>query len=301
MLGYQYKDVLLTCNISKQGHSQALKRAKLLKSRLPLYVGFMYEVRELHPGMGLRAMYEQFQPDGIGRDAFIALGLQEGLRLRSIKSPMKTTWSIKSNRYPNLLGQKRFTAVNQVWVSDIFYFPMAGRHFYVVLIMDLYSRRIIGYSVADNLRAENNLKALQMALQLRGINNYEQQLIHHSDRGSQYICEDYTNILNNYGIAISMCTNVLENAHMERANGTIKNDYLGRWTIPSPKALPLFLKRAVNSYNNRWHQSLDKKSPIEFETYVNELEIKNRPVLEVFTINSQISDNPLQLKLNFDL
>ena len=273
----------------------------MLKNKIPLYVGFMYEVRSMHPGMGLRAMYEQFQPVGIGRDAFIALGLQEGLRLRSIKSPMKTTWSVKSNRYPNLLGQKRFTAVNQVWVSDIFYFPMEGRHFYVVLIMDLYSRRIIGYSVADNLRAENNLKALQMALQLRGIKNYHNKLIHHSDRGTQYICDDYTNTLTDYGILISMCTNVLENAHMERANGTIKNDYLARWNIPNRRALPKFLKKAVDNYNNRWHKSLNRRSPTEFETYVNELEIKNRPVLEVFTINNHIGDNPLQLKLNFNL
>lgn len=292
---------MLLCNISKQGHTKALKRAKELKSKIPFYVGFMYEIRIMHPGMGLRAIYEQFQPEGIGRDAFIALGLAEGLRLRSIKSPTKTTWSVKSNRYPNLLGQKRFTAVNQIWVSDIFYFAINGQHFYIVLIMDLYSRRIIGYSAADNMRAENNLKALQMALHLRGIKNYHNQLIHHSDRGSQYISDDYTSTLEDYGIAISMCTNVLENAHMERANGTIKNGYLARWNITSPKTLPKFLKRAVNNYNNRWHKSLVRKSPIEFETYVNELDSKSRPVLEVFTINKHISENPLQLKLNFDL
>ncbi len=292
---------MLICHVSKQGHNQALKRAKALKNKIPFYLGFMYEIRQMHPGMGLRSMYKQFQPEGIGRDAFIALGLEEGLRLRSIKSPMKTTWSVKTNRYPNLLGKKRFTAVNQVWVSDIFYFAINGKHFYVVLIMDLYSRRIIGYSAADNMRAENNIKALQMALNLRGIKNYHSQLIHHSDRGSQYISDDYTSILEDYGIAISMCTNVLENAHMERANGTIKNDYLARWNITSPKTLPFFLKKAVNSYNNRWHYSLDRKSPIEFETYVNELDIESRPVLEVFTISNHISENPRQLKLNFDL
>ena len=294
---------MLICAISKQGHKQALKRAKELVSKVPFYVGFICQVRMIHPGMGLRLMYEQFQPEGIGRDAFIALGLEQGFRLRSIKSPMKTTWSIKSNRYSNLLGSKRFTAVNQLWVSDIFYFPLNGQHYYVVLIMDAYSRRIIGYSVADNLRRENNLKALRMALQLRGIKNYNQQLIHHSDRGSQYISDDYTNTLTEHGIRISMCTNVLENAHMERANGTIKNDYLARWNIQHPKALPKFLEKAVNGYNNRWHKAHEDhqgRSPIEFETYVNELQDELKPVLKVFTINSQISDNPNQLKLNFD-
>jgi len=287
--------------VSKQGHKQAVKRAKELEDKIPFYVGFICEVRLIHPGMGLRSMYKQFQPEGIGRDAFVALGLREGFRLRVIRSPMKTTWSVKTNRYPNLLGAKRFTAVNQLWVSDIFYFPLNGKHYYVVLIMDAYSRRIIGYSVADNLRRENNLNALSMAIQLRGINNFHQQLIHHSDRGSQYISDDYTNTLTDHGIRISMCTNVLENSHMERANGTIKNDYLAGWNIQSPNQLPKFLKKAVNGYNNRWHSAHDRMSPIEFEIYVNELQIEDKPRLEVFTINSQISDNPNQLKLNFDL
>ena len=100
------KDVFLLCEISKQAHAQALKRAKVLRQKEALYIGFMHEIRDLHPGMGLRKMYEQFQPEEIGRDAFISLGLQEGLRLRSISNPTKTTWSIKSNRYPNLLAGK---------------------------------------------------------------------------------------------------------------------------------------------------------------------------------------------------
>ena len=295
------KSVLLICHISKQGHDQAVKRAKELESKKPFYVGFICEIRLIHPGMGLRSMHKQFQPEGIGRDAFVALGLQEGFRLRSIKSPMKTTWSVKNNRYANLLGAKWFTAVNQLWVSDIFYFPLNGRHYYVVLIMDAYSRRIIGYSVADNLRRENNLNALSMAIQLRGIKNFKEQLIHHSDRGSQYISDDYTSTLEEHGIRISMCTNVLENAHMERANGTIKNDYLARWNIQFPNQLTKFLRKAVNGYNNRWHTAHDRMSPIEFEIYVNELEVKDKPVLKVFTIHSQNSDNPNQLKLDFDL
>ena len=257
----------------------------------------MYEVRELHPGMGLRKMYEQFEPEGIGRDAFISLGLQEGLRLRSISNPTRTTWSIKSNRYPNLLGGKRFTAVNQIWSSDIFYFQIGTEHHYVVLIMDVYSRRIIGWSAADNLRRENNIRALKMALTLRGVQNFDKQLIHHSDRGSQYISDDYTNLLTSFGIQISMCRDVLENAHMERANGTIKNDYLSRWNINDPATLSKFLDKACTNYNNRIHNSLGKKTPIEFETYVKELSKEQRPCLEIFTINKQISDDPSQLLL----
>lgn len=296
-MGYRLKDVFLFCAISKQAHAQALRRAAVLRKKEALYIGFMYEIRDLHPGMGLRRMHEQFRPQGIGRDAFIALGLREGLRLRSISNPTKTTWSIKSNRYPNLLGGKRFTAVNQIWSSDIFYFQIGSRHYYVVLIMDVYSRRIIGYSAADNLRAEHNIQALRMALNLRGVDDYKQKLIHHSDRGSQYISDDYTNLLEDFGIQISMCTDVLENAHIERANGTIKNDYLARWNITKPATLPKWLEKAVNGYNDRIHDSLQKKTPIEFETYVKELHKEKRPGLEIFTINKHISENPNQLLL----
>ena len=112
--------------VSKQGHMQSVRREAFLRSKEPCYIGLMETVREMHPMMGLRAMYEQFEPEGIGRDAFISLGLQEGYRVRAVESPMKTTRSVKNTRFRNLLGDLRLTGVNQVWVSDIFYFPLGG-------------------------------------------------------------------------------------------------------------------------------------------------------------------------------
>jgi transposase InsO family protein len=293
------KSLYLSQGISKQGHWENVRRLKKEQAKEPFYIGMIVEIRELHPGMGLRTMYEQFQPQGIGRDAFIALGLREGYRLRSIDTPHRTTRSIKNRLYVNLLEDKRFTGVNQLWVSDIFYFPLQGRHYYVVLLMDVYSRRIIGYSLADNMRAENNLKALNMALTLRGINNYTQSLIHHSDRGSQYVSDDYTGLLTDYGIQISMCTDVLENAHCERVNGTIKNDYLKRWSIYTFADLNKRVPIAVENYNNRLHHSINM-TPLVFESYVNELSLDNRPVLTVFTIKKNM-ENAFQLALNFGL
>lgn len=297
--------------ISKQGHTKALKRAKRLINREVCYIGFIQNIREIHPGMGLRKMYNQFEPEDIGRDAFIALGLRAGFRLKAVTNPVKTTFSIKSNRYPSLLEGKRFTDVNQVWTSDITYFRFNfqsntqnglpfSKFYYIVLIMDVYSRRIIGYSLADNMRAENNIEALKMALQLRGLKNYENKLIHHSDRGSQYISNDYTNLLESYGIQISMCSNVLENAHIERANGTIKNEYLHRWSIQSVYQLKQRVKQAVEAYNNRLHNSLGK-TPIEFEKFIQQIPKKERKVLELFIFKkyNQFSENKNQLSLNF--
>lgn len=287
----------LLAGISKQGHQQSVRREFEERSKEPCYIGLIETVRAMHPAMGLRAMYNQFQPEGIGRDAFISLGLRQGYRVRAVESPMKTTISVKNARFRNLLGDLRLTNVNQVWVSDLFYFPLGGRHYYVVLIMDVYSRRVIGYSVADNMRAENNLAALRMAINLRGVDNYHQTLVHHSDRGVQYTSNDYTELLDAYGIRISMCMDVLENAHCERANGTIKNSYLVPWNPQTQKNLFEMVPRAVNNYNNRNHSQLNPlMTPIQYETYVKELLEKDRIAMTIFTIKQNV-ENPYQLSL----
>lgn len=156
---------------------------------------------------------------------------------------------------------------------------------------------LVGWAAADNMRAENNLVALRRALALRGIGHFKNQLIHHSDRGSQYVSDDYTNLLTEHGILIRMCSDLLENAHVERANGTIKNDYLYRKNIQIESDFFRQVEHAVNNYNNRRHRSL-RKTPIQFETYVKELSQSNRPKLDIFTINQSV-DNPLQTKLQF--
>lgn len=291
------KALYLLAGISRQGHLQALIHEEEERAKEPFYLGLIVEIRQMHPGMGLRTMYEQFNPEGIGRDAFISLGIRQGFRLRAPENPQITTRSIKSRRYSNLLQGKRFTGVNQLWSSDIFYFSLQGRHYYGVLIMDVYSRRIIGWAIADNMRAENNLKALNRAFTLRGISNYGGKLIHHSDRGSQYLSDDYTDSLIAYGSQISMCGDVLENAHIERANGTIKNDYLKRWNIQTERQLFERMEMAVDNYNNRYHRAL-KHTPIQFETYVNELADKEKPKLEIFTYKQYV-ENSFQLQLSF--
>jgi len=290
------KDLYLIAEISKQGHSQALKREQSVLEKEPVYLGLIDQVRTFHPGMGLRSIYEQFEPEGIGRDSFISLGLREGYRLKVFQSPIKTTRSIPSRRYQNLLQKIELTNVNQVWVSDITYYQLEESHYYIVLLMDLYSRRLIGYSGANNMRASNNIAALKMALTLRGVKNYKNKLIHHSDRGSQYTSDDYTNLLLDRGIQISMCSNVLENAHCERVNGTIKNDYLQRWKVKSAPKFFRKLPKAVENYNNRIHRSLSKMTPIQFEACTKNLDPDNRRKMTVFTEKKQHL-NPNQLNL----
>lgn len=242
------------------------------------------EVRKEHPGMGLRSMYDMLLPDGIGRDAFISLGLEAGFRLQAIERYTRTTYSVKSNRYKNLLVNKVITGINQVWSSDITYYFFKGRFYYIVLIMDVYSRAIIGYSIADNMRAEQNLKALKTAVKNRRIHQYANTLIHHSDRGTQYACDAYTNALDHHGIQISMCKEVYENTHIERLNGTIKNQYLNRWNIQNLKELEDKLKGTIHSYNHtRPHRSLNKLSPFQYEKELEKLPITDRKQMTIYT------------------
>ena len=292
-------DVFAICGISRQAHYQALQRYLHEQQKATLYVRSMQQVRDIHPGMGLRTMYEMLQPDGIGRDAFVALGLQEGFRLKSVEKQTRTTYSTKSNRYRNLLGDAQFDGINQLWSSDITYLYCLDQFFYIVLIMDVYSRRIIGYSIADNMRAENNVKALHMALKLRGIENYHHTLIHHSDKGTQYASDAYTEALEKYEIKISMCNEVYENTHIERVNDTIKNQYMYRKEINSKRQLETQLKATMKAYNeSRPHQSLSKMTPVEYENYLLGTPIEKRNKMKIYTVELNAeSINTKQLNL----
>lgn len=86
-------DVYVICDLTKQAHHQAVEREKTWTKKAESYIALMHGVRELHPGMGLRTMHEMVQPEGIGRDSFIALGLTAGFRLQTVSNPTRTTFS----------------------------------------------------------------------------------------------------------------------------------------------------------------------------------------------------------------
>ena len=293
--------VFLVCGKSRQAHHQAIIRELAQREKDEIYVRLMEQTREIHPGMGLRTMYEMLEPDGIGRDAFVALGLQEGFRLKAIEKKTRTTYSVKAHRYSNLLVGREFTDINQVWSSDITYFYCLDKFYYIVLLMDIYSRRIVGYNLSDNMRAENNFAALRMGLELRGITDYKSSLIHHSDKGSQYASDIYTETLAAYGIRISMCDEVYENTHIERLNDTIKNQYLNRTDIATEPQLKNKLKQVIDTYNrNRPHKSLNGISPIEYEEALKSIPLTKRNKMEIFTIKKDLETlDPNQLKLGF--
>lgn len=293
------KDLFRLCNISRQAHHQALIREQKWADIEYLIVGLILQTRELHPGMGLRVIYDILKPNGLGRDAFISIGFAYGFRLITFKNPIRTTFSSPYSRYKNLLVDKKLDDINQLWTSDITYYNLGGIFYYIVLIMDVYSRKIIGYSVADNMKADNNCQALEMAFKTRKQNQFT-NLIHHSDRGGQYVSDDYTHMLTKAGIKISMCNEVHENAHIERVNGTIKNQYLRHWNITKFEELENWLKRTIDAYNNgKPHSSLLKMTPDSFEQYIKELEVEKRPKLSIWTTNETKNINPNQCIIQF--
>lgn len=296
------KQIYLLCNVSKQGHHQALLRTKKQAEKELLYIRLMEQSRQIHPGMGLRTLYELLRPEGIGRDAFILLGLQQGFRLQATERYIRTTYSVKSRRYTNLLLGREFTDVNQLWSSDLTYVFCRDQFYYLVVIMDVYSRRIVGYSLADNMRAENNFNALKMAFHLRGQDHYQGQLIHHSDKGAQYASDTYTQTLEEYGVQISMCEQVYENTHIERVHETIKNQYLQRWIIKDPQELKQRVAEAILTYNTlRPHQSLSKMTPVQYEQHLQSVPLEKRIKMSIYTSqNKKEEADPRQLKLPFN-
>lgn len=296
---YTLTDLFGYCNITRQGHHQSLKSQVKWANLEYLIVGLILETREIHPGMGLRVIYDITKPKGLGRDAFINIGIKFGFRLIAYKNPVRTTFSSPYSRYQNLLVDVKLDNINQLWTSDITYFSIGEQHHYIVMIMDVYSRKIVGYSAADNMRAENNIKALEMAYKTRKKNKFN-NLIHHSDRGGQYIDFDYTTMLTNAGIKISMCNMVYENANIERVNGTIKNQYLRYWNITTIDALNEKLKNTISAYNKtRPHSSLNGLTPDSFEQYIKELDSTQRPKLSVWTCKETKNINPNQCIIQF--
>jgi putative transposase len=288
------------CQISKQAHYQALKRQEQLASIEKLVIDLILQTRQIHPGMGLRTIYDLCQPDSIGRDGFIQIGMRQGLGALAVTSSRRTTFASPYSRYPNLLVGKVLTGRNQLWTSDLTYFDIDGQFYYIVFIVDVYSRLIVGYSVAEHMRAESNLKALQMALRLRGQSVFGHGLIHHSDRGGQYISTRYVEALEGAQIQISMCREVYENSHVERVNGTLKNQYLHHWKNTNLAELERNVARAVTAYNTqRPHSSLQGLSPAGFEEAMELVAESKRPKLPIWTYPTVATGDPQQCILPF--
>lgn len=229
-------------------------------------IRFIDDIRADHPTMGIRDLYFKIMPDFMGRDKFEEFCKKSGYMIKHKARYCKTTDSSGVKRFPNYIADLKIERVNQVWQSDITYYEVCGRFYYITFIIDAYSRRILGYSVSKRLLTEHTtLPALKMAIKTRQ-NIDLQGLIFHSDGGGQYYAQAFLEVTENEKIINSMCKNAYENGKAERLNGIIKNNYLRHRNINSFEKLLKEVDRSVQLYNHeKPHIELTRKSPIQFE------------------------------------
>ena len=256
--------------VTRQAYYQHFWQQEVTSIEESLVLSKVASIRADHRVMGGRKLYEKLHPFFLehqikmGRDTLFDLLAANGLLVKKKRRRFITTFSNHwLRKWPNLIREMKTTGINQLWVSDITYFKVAGEYVYISLITDAYSHKVVGFHLAETLESIETLKALQMALQQLP-QNLAETLIHHSDRGVQYCSETYVKLLQDNSIKISMTENgdPLENAVAERINGILKGEYLKHYSITTIQQAKDELQRAVRLYNeDRPHFSIGLLTP----------------------------------------
>lgn len=268
MLTFSLNKLYQSIGLTKQAFHQRMDRYLQERSLEEQLVLIVYQVREDHPTMGLRDIYYKTNPQNIGRDRFEMLCKQSGLAIEHTHNMRRTTDSSGVIRFENLLVGLIINKPNQVWQSDITYFELNKRFYYITFIVDAFTRIIIGYTVSQRLTTEQTtLPALKNAIKSRmDLNMDIKALIFHSDGGGQYYDKDFLKLTNKNQIKNSMCEHPWDNGKAERINGVIKNNYLIHRHINTYEQLLAEVDRSVFLYNtDKPHIELQRKSPIQFE------------------------------------
>ena len=268
--------------LTRQAYYQSKNRVEKDLIEQEILLDKIGDIRKDHKRLGGRKLFfklETFMHEHnikMGRDAFFDLLRDNKLLIKQRKRHHVTTNSNHwMKKYPNLIKDIEPLGPNHVWVSDITYWKTKGGHYYISFITDAYSRKIVGYHVADTMEAIESATALKMAIKTLKIS--AEGLIHHSDRGSQYCSSMYVNMLKKEGIKISMTENgdPLENAIAERINGIIKGEYLFDYLIKTLLNAKEVLKSVVKLYNeDRPHSSIGNAVPSQVHNNDTDIEIR---------------------------
>jgi putative transposase len=227
------------------------------------------EITEEFPKAGYRKVTRQLHREAVpvNHKKVHRIMREKDLLVKKTKRFVRTT---DSNHpypvYPNLTKDLRVTSLNQVWVADITYIRIAVGFVYLAVILDLCSRKAIGYAISRNIDTALSLSALRMAIQSR---NPLPGAIHHSDRGVQYAAHDYIDELKSHGFQISMSRsgNPYDNAFAESFMKTVKTEEVYLWEYRTLddvlRRLPYFIEQVYNQ--KRLHASLDYVPPTEYE------------------------------------
>ena len=216
----------------------------------------LLEIRQLILRIGAKKLYYLLNQNlrilKIGRDKFIDI-----LRANHLLITPKRSYHITTNshhrfrKYNNQIVDLEINKPEQVWVSDITYIGKREKPCYLSLIMDAYSKKIVGYNVSDNLNTESSLVALRLAIKQR--KKKDLVLIHHSDRGLQYCANEYQKLLSKNRIKPSMTQNSdpYENAVAERINGILKQEFnIDKYNKDLP-IMKQIIKETIEIYNEK--------------------------------------------------
>lgn len=219
---------------TRQAYYQKKRDEREWMRRVNRIIDTVSEIRRQDPGIGGYKLWlmtkRMFRHDWVpGRDQFLALLHTFGYTLKRPRPRRTTNSNHRYHKYRNLIKGFVPTEPNTLWVSDITYIDTLNGCCYLHLITDAYSRKIVGWCLSETLHAAHTVKALKMAVGTTGKGTLE-GLIHHSDRGVQYCCDEYVNLLTDYHIRISMTEdcNPTDNAIAERVNGTLKTEVIYR-------------------------------------------------------------------------
>ena len=221
------------------------------------------------PTYGYRPMTAELHRRGllVNRKHVLRLMRQDDLLCRRKRSFVSTTDSAHSLKvFPNLARGLLPTAVDQLWVADITYIRLPREFVYLAVVLDAFSRRVIGWALDRHLTTELTLKALQQALTTRAVTP---GLVHHSDRGVQYAAADYISLLVKHQIRISMSRlgNPYDNAKAERFMRTIKYEEVHLTEYETLIEARVSIRRFIEDVYNRkrLHSALGYRPPVEFE------------------------------------
>lgn len=235
-----------------------------------LVVDLVRQERHRQPRLGVRKLYHKLSGElrdagvVVGRDRMFAILRDRGLLVPKLPKAPRTTMSRHSlPLFPNLIVGAETTGSNQIWVSDLTYIRTQEGYEYLSLIMDLHSRKIVGFNCGEDLSTAGCLKALDQAL---GDLGESSKPIHHSDRGCQYCSHEYVQRLTVRGLQVSMTeqNHCAENAAAERLNGILKQEYALRSEFRTRAQARAAVRQAVMLYNyERPHTCLELRTPAD--------------------------------------
>lgn len=269
--GVSFNDTCRLFGKSRQAWYKIHQRGDRNRLQEELVLQWVLEIRSTLPRVGGIKLYflikDRLTEHNIkmGRDGLYRLLREHDLLIVPRRKYVRTTQSWHHyKKWPDLLQDYRPYGPDQVWVSDITFLRTVNGFIYLSLITDAYSRVITGYHLSQYLKASGCIAALTKALKSR--RNPDTELIHHSDRGIQYCCDDYVHLLQKNDIRISMTQSgsPYDNAIAERVNGILKQEFGLDQTFKSYNEAIEPVARAVYTYNHiRPHFSCDLKTPVQ--------------------------------------